>query len=306
VKSSIQKIRISDIIIPEERVRSYQDSESSLSLDASIKKYGVLQPIIVRRKGDKYELIAGASRVEYAKRNNMDEIEAKIYEDLPDADALLINIIENRARGSLDPKEIVNAIDKLTEMGYSLKEIADLTGFSYDYIKQWSRVRNFPSELKQAVITGAIELPVATAIMSIPDEAKRSDAIETMITIGDKMSREGKIDMIEHYYKGKCDICGEYGKDVMKYGEKWICNECFQKLQQQQGVTVTPTPEVLICKLCGEPVKEYHFHAVEICEDCIKRIDEIKRFFAFNLGYKWNELNYETLVNIVKALKERK
>jgi len=300
MKSEIRKIPISLIVIPEERVRAYQDEESDLSLRSSIQKYGVLQPIIVRRKGDKYELIAGESRVRYAKQQGLEEIEARIYDDLPDADAILIGLIENRARGALDPKEIVKAIDKLVEMGYSLREIADLTGFSYDYIKQWSRVRGMPEELKQAVLTKAIELPVALAIQSIPDEEKRADAITTILTLPPSVTREEKIDLIEHYYKGKCDECGREAQKVTKVGDKWLCEECLAK---HGSVTVTPTTErkeTFECEICHSEVMPTEITYTLICKKCEQRIEEIKRFFAFHLGHKWEELSFETLVKLVK------
>ncbi|MCS7369086.1 MAG: ParB/RepB/Spo0J family partition protein [archaeon GBS-70-058] len=300
MKSEIKRIPIKDIVIPEERVRSWQDEESDMSLRSSIQKYGVLQPIIVRRKGDKYELIAGESRVRYAKQQGIEEIDARVYEDLPEADALLINLIENRARGSLDPKEIVRAIDKLTEMGYSLKEIADLTGFSYDYIKQWSRVRHMPEQLKEAVLVKAIELPVALEIQSIPDEEKKMDAITTILSLPETVTREERLELIRHYYKGLCDECGEEGKDVMKVGDKWLCEDCRKKHEATESVTVTPIKPLVKCRICGETMDPFDTELVRVCPECLARVDGIKMFFAFHMGYKWQELSYDMLTKLAK------
>jgi len=301
LKSRIERIPISSIVIPEERVRAYQDEESDMSLRSSIAKYGVLQPIIVRKRGDKYELIAGESRVKYAKQLGQEEIEARVYEDIPDADAILINLIENRARGALDPKEIVKAIDQLTEMGYSLREIAELTGFSYDYIKEWSRVKGMPEPLKQAVLLKQIDLRLARAIQSIPDEEKKMDAITTILTLPETVTYKEKLDLIEYYYKGKCDVCGREGLKVMKHGDKWMCEEC---LHMSSGGFYPPEEkrkETEECRICHSEYMPYEMRYVGICQDCLNRIEEIKRFFAFHMGYKWEELSFETLMKLVKG-----
>lgn len=303
MKREYVEIPIDKIIIPESRVRSYQDEASDIAFKGSVRKYGILQPILVVRKDDKYELIAGESRVKYAKQSNLPTIPAIVLEVTDETDKTLISLIENRARGAIDPAEFLRALEQLMDKGYSLKEIAELVGYSYDYLKQWSRIKNQPEQLKTAVITGALDLPVALEIASLSSEEQKLDALESVLTMPTSVSREEKIAFIRHYYKKQCDECKQTGKEIMQYGEKWLCEECAKKLGKLFRPEEPVTSAVRECFTCNSRKSVHEFHSLWICSSCREKIYMVIDAFKLLMGKNLGELDRNEIIEGVSQIK---
>jgi len=111
--------------LPEEEIRRLEDS---------IKRSGQLNPIKVRRKGDRYQIIAGRERA-VAVRNLADRtVLADVYENITDEEAFEISILDN-LRASLSDLEVANQVRLLrSRLGYSVKDISGIYGWGTDRV----------------------------------------------------------------------------------------------------------------------------------------------------------------------------
>lgn len=153
--------------------RKHFDSESIKELVESIKSYGVVQPIIVRKNGDKYQIIAGERRFRAAKEAGLDKIHA-IIKELEDKEAFQISLIENIQREDLDAIEEAKAYHQLVaQYQMTQAELATRLGKSRSTITNSLRLLSLPDEVKKMIIDGHISSGHAKAILSIADERQQ-------------------------------------------------------------------------------------------------------------------------------------
>lgn len=138
----------------------------------SIKQRGVLQPVLVRHVGERYELVYGHRRFEAAKRANLYDIPAVIRR-LSDSEVLEIAVIENVQREDLNPIEEANAYYKLnTEFNLTQEEIAEKVGKARTTIANKMRLMNLPEEVKDALRNNSITEGHARALLTLGDKKK--------------------------------------------------------------------------------------------------------------------------------------
>ena len=146
------------------------DEEKLNDLVKSIKEKGVIQPVLVRRSQDGYELIAGERRLRAAKRLNLEKIPA-IVKEVSDIDMLEISLIENIQREELNPIEEANAFHRLvSEFNFTQDKIAQVLGKDRSTISNTLRLLTLPRKIQDFVIKGSISAGHARALLSIPSE----------------------------------------------------------------------------------------------------------------------------------------
>jgi ParB family transcriptional regulator, chromosome partitioning protein len=129
-----------------EQPRKYFAEEKLVELAASILERGLLQPIVVRRHGDGYELLAGERRLRAARLAGLDRLPAVVRDA---GDALEIALIENLQREDLAPLEEAEALAALIERhAYSHRDIADLLGKSRPYVSNTLSLTRLPDAVK--------------------------------------------------------------------------------------------------------------------------------------------------------------
>ena len=151
-----QKQRAFLTMVPLARVRPNQlqprkhfDEERLAELSQSIKERGLLQPVIVRKDGDGFELLAGERRFRAAKLAGLHRIPALIRDK---DDPLEVALIENLQREDLTPLEEAEALAGLIEShGYSHRELADLLGKSRPYVSNALALLRLPDRVKEEV-----------------------------------------------------------------------------------------------------------------------------------------------------------
>ncbi|MDD4662139.1 MAG: ParB/RepB/Spo0J family partition protein, partial [Candidatus Pacebacteria bacterium] len=122
--------------------RSFFDENELKSLSESIKKYGVLQPLVVTKKGDSYELIAGERRLRASQMADIDKVPV-IIRDPTVQEKLELAVIENVQRKNLNPMEKAEAFMRLREeFGLLEREIGEMTGKSREGIANAVRLLN--------------------------------------------------------------------------------------------------------------------------------------------------------------------
>jgi ParB family chromosome partitioning protein len=167
-----EKIPVDKIFHSPLQPRQEINEEELEGLVSSIKNNGILQPVLVRKSQDKYELVYGHRRFEAAKRANLKEIPA-VIKKLSDREVLEIAIIENIQREDLNPMDEANAYYKLSEeFNLTQEEIATRVGKSRSTITNKMRLLSLPEEVKRALIKKTITEGHARALLSLGDKGK--------------------------------------------------------------------------------------------------------------------------------------
>ena len=167
--SDVQELRI-DHIIPNRYQPRKTFSEGELSeLADSIKENGLIQPILVRRRGDGiYELIAGERRLRAAKLAGLTNIRA-IIRNSSDEQAMELSLVENLQRQDLNPIEAARAYQRLiTEFGFTQESVAQRIGKDRSSIANIARLLNLPQAIQQLVESGGLTTGHAKVLLGLP------------------------------------------------------------------------------------------------------------------------------------------
>ena len=145
------------------------DNQSMEELTQSIKEKGVIQPVLVRRSGDFYELIAGERRFRAAKLLNLNEIPA-IVKNVEDRDSLEIALIENIQRQSLNPIEEAHAYQFLIDkFQVTHEKISAVLGKARVSVTNILRLLKLPAEIQDEIKKGRISFAHGRALLEIED-----------------------------------------------------------------------------------------------------------------------------------------
>ncbi|MBS4024947.1 MAG: ParB/RepB/Spo0J family partition protein [Clostridia bacterium] len=175
------KIPANNIMPNQFQPRKYFDRESLEELAQSIKEHGIVQPLAVRKKGDKYELIAGERRLRAAKIAGLTEVPAVVLE-LEDRQMAEVSLIENVQREDLNPIEEAFSYHKLiNEFNITQEELAKRVGKSRPYIANLVRLVNLPDEIQQMVRDEELTAGHARCLLGIGDETKQVIFAEQII-----------------------------------------------------------------------------------------------------------------------------
>ena len=180
---TVQAVGTSEIPLARIRPNSQQprtnfDADGISELAASIKRHGVLQPIVVSREGDGYELVAGHRRVLAARTAGRTTIPAVIRDDV--RDRLELALVENLQRADLNAIETARAYKLLMET-YDLtqEQVAERVGKSRPQVANMLRTLTAPQPLQDAVMEGKISEGHLRALLSLP----LSDALTALATV---------------------------------------------------------------------------------------------------------------------------
>jgi ParB family chromosome partitioning protein len=162
------------VLIPINKIRPnpYQprqdfDPKGLKELAESIKREGLLQPIIVRKKGDDYEVVVGARRLRAAEIAGIEEIPAMVR-DVADQDLLVLALIENLKRKDLNPVEEAQGYQRLlTEFKLSQSDLAVIVGKNRATIANKLRLLSLPEQVKSYLIRGEITEGHARALLGL-------------------------------------------------------------------------------------------------------------------------------------------
>ncbi|UCC95047.1 MAG: ParB/RepB/Spo0J family partition protein [Candidatus Omnitrophota bacterium] len=157
------------------------DPKELEELSRSIKEKGFIQPIVVRRVGDDYEIVAGGRRYQSAKLLGLKEIPT-IIKELDDKDALIYAIIENLQRKDLNPVEEAEALKRLMdEFAFNLEDVARFVGKDKSTIANALRLLKLPAQIKQALRKGVITRTQARTILGVEKREDQENLFRTII-----------------------------------------------------------------------------------------------------------------------------
>jgi len=152
---------------PEQPRRRF-DQAALEELAASIKKQGLLQPLLVRPKGEGYELVAGERRYRAAQLAGLEEVPV-VVRDLDDTEVLELALVENLQREDLNPVEEALGYQRLLEMGHSQAQIAEAVGKARSTVTNALRLLQLDEESREALVSGQISAGHARALLMLPE-----------------------------------------------------------------------------------------------------------------------------------------
>lgn len=160
------------------------DQQSIEELSQSIREKGVIQPLLVRRRGDNYELIAGERRLRAANLLGLKEIPI-IVRDVSDQDSLELALIENIQREGLNPIEEAHAYQHLIDkFKVTQEKISEVLGKARVTITNTLRLLKLPYEIQEEMKKGRISFAHGRALLEIEDTNRQRMLVQDIITKG--------------------------------------------------------------------------------------------------------------------------
>lgn len=186
-KTEVMSLSIDEVLPPAQEVRSICGEENLTELAQSIKKYGVIQPITVIKKGEQYEIVAGHRRFMASKLAEKNFIPAIVIEaDRQDTD--MIKLHENYFRESVNPYDEAIYFKYLRKTyKLTLQEIADKVGKSGSWVSMRLKILEYDADIQESLKAELINVGIADELQQIDDPDTRyyylKMAIENGITI---------------------------------------------------------------------------------------------------------------------------
>jgi len=167
----IQDISVGDIVPNPQQPRKDFEINALSELAASLRQSGVIQPVVVRRAGQGYQLIVGERRWRAAKLAGLEKIPAVIRE-ATDAESLELALIENLLREDLNPIEEAEAYQKLlAQFAWTQEELAERVGKDRSSIANCLRLLKLPESIQADLRAGRLTMGHARALLSLGSAA---------------------------------------------------------------------------------------------------------------------------------------
>lgn len=182
--SAAQELLIKNIAANPYQPRCNFDEEKLQELAASIKEFGVVQPVVVRKNGRSYELVAGERRLRAAGLAGLTKVPA-IVKDYDDAKMMEIALIENIQRHDLNPIEEAQGLRRLMqEFKLTQEQTAEKVGRSRSAVTNILRLLNLPEQVQKQIINGVLTMGQAKQLLGLPKPEQMCEVAEAIIANG--------------------------------------------------------------------------------------------------------------------------
>ncbi len=179
-----QKLKISEITPNPDQPRTHFNETELNELADSIREHGVLQPLLVRRKGAGFEIIAGERRYQASKIAGLEEVPV-IVKDVNDEQMLALALIENLQRSDLNPLEEAKGYRQLIDAsGMTQDALSKAVSKSRSAITNSLRLLDLPEPVQQLVFEGKLTAGHARAILAVPYEEARIKLAQKVVEDG--------------------------------------------------------------------------------------------------------------------------
>jgi len=254
VSPTYRKISIDDIVDPGIPVRTIVDEDGFEELCASIKRDGILEPLLLHDRGDgKYEVVAGHLRLLAARRVGLLTVPA-LVKKYDDDELISARIAENLYRLEPDPIDEGRFFRYLIEeTGRSVDDIAELAGKSRNYVYQRLEAAGWAPEVQEAVQRKEISFSVARELATIEDERTRKALTEYAKETGATVAT------------------------VKAWKQQYAAQRAAQAMAEPVGeeeaeeevVVIQPQEGLIICDVCKQAKPASKVHYYRICDECL-------------------------------------
>lgn len=181
MEKTILQVPVEDIIPNRFQPRLSFDDTSLNDLALSIKQHGIIQPLVLRRKNDKYEIIAGERRFKAAKLAGLASVPA-VISNLDDNASAEVAIVENIQRKDLTAIEEAKSFQALLDKGYMTQdELARKMGLSQSVISNKLRLLTLDESVQEAILSEKISERHARTLLKVPSHEKQKELLNKII-----------------------------------------------------------------------------------------------------------------------------
>ena len=182
--ASVTKLPIEDIVPNPNQPRIHFNETELRELSESIQEHGVLQPLLVRKHGNGYEIITGERRYQASKLAGLEELPV-IIKDVNDEEMLALALIENLQRSDLNPVEEAKGYRQLIDAsGMTQEALSKAVSKSRSAITNSLRLLDLPEVVQQMIFEGKLTAGHARAILAVPYEDARIRLAEKVVAEG--------------------------------------------------------------------------------------------------------------------------
>jgi ParB family chromosome partitioning protein len=235
--------------------RTEFDSKEIESLAESLKKDGLLQPVVVRPAGAGfYQLVAGERRWRAAKLAGLPRVPV-IIREVEDKRMLELALVENIQRRDLNPMEKARAFRQLMSLnGWTQEQLADSLGMGRPTVANFVRLLDLPPEVQEAVSRGTISMGHARALLALANRATMMQLLKRILT--DDLS----VRAVEQMVTTKT---AAGSSKTSKKVEPWIA-QFEQKLMDKLGVRVQITPDSIVVSYASREQLTQVLHRLDV------------------------------------------
>ena len=224
-KDKIINVPVEDILPNRFQPRLAFDEKELQELANSIVRYGVIQPIVLRKMGDKYEIIAGERRYKATILAGLKTVPA-IINNTDDDTSAEIALLENLQRKNLTVIEEAQSFKKLLDRNFTQEEIATKLGISQSSIANKLRLLNLPKKVQESLLYNKISERHARSLLSLDDEDQQKALLDRIIK--EKLTVRQTEDEINKILNKKID-----DNDIPNEIKKFITNDDSEESKEE-------------------------------------------------------------------------
>lgn len=225
-EENLLTVDLEKLVAREDQPRKNFDDDSLEELANSIKADGVIQPIVVRKVEDKYEIIAGERRFRASKLAGLEKVPV-VVKNVSDRKARELALVENIQREDLNPiEEAISLKTLMEEYKLTQQELSDIIGKSRSYIANNLRLLNLSDYIKEYLIRGDLSPSQGRTLLSLETEDERKKYLEKLlvkeVNIRDveKKAKQSKNKTEDIFIKDICERLTEVLDAKVKIHEK--------------------------------------------------------------------------------------
>lgn len=180
MEENVLQVNIDDIIPNRFQPRLSFDEQGLKELASSIKEHGIIQPLVLRKLGNKYEIIAGERRYKASVMAGLTKVPA-VISNIDDNSSAEIALVENIQRRNLTPIEEARSYKNLLDKGYTQEQLAQKMGISQSSVANKLRLLNLDESVQQALLEGKISERHARSLLILDDKNQEKEWLARII-----------------------------------------------------------------------------------------------------------------------------
>ena len=241
IQNEFLTIKIEDIIPSQHQPRKVFNKSSLEELSNSIKNYGILNPILVKKNAEKYEIISGERRVKAAKLAGLTQVPARVL-SIDDKKIIELAMAENLQRENISPIEEARSFEQImNDNDLKEEELIKVINKNQNIINNRLKLLNLPENIQRAVNERKIGERHARSLMKVSDDAKKAELLNKIITEKLTVKELNNIIDEEEITDALQDITKELSNNIEEKEEKE--SDIMNNGNFFQNITPNSTPE---------------------------------------------------------------